>query len=219
MLLLCLYFTFPVFAQDHSMGYHKKFDNAENWTKIFDDPERDKWQKPAEVIKALKLKPEDKVADLGAGTGYFSFRIAKEYPKVTVYAVDVEPDMVKYVKKKAGENAVANVIALQTPSDELVLPEKVNLVLIVDTYHHIDHRINYFKKLQEKLLPRGRIAIIDYTPSSPMGPPAEHRISKEKVQSELKDAGYELVEDLDLLPNQHFLLFDVRPTSATSMPH
>lgn len=192
-----------------SPGYHKKFDNPEDWAKVWDNPERDKWQKPQEVITALKIKPEDRVADIGAGTGYFTFRIARSYPKVTIYAADVEPDMIKYLKEKAKQGSFANVVAVEIPAREPLLPEKVNLVIVVNTYHHIDDRIQYFKKLKDSLLPDGRLAIVDFTEASPMGPPAEHRISKDKVKAELDEAGYDLSEELDLLPNQHFLIFQL----------
>jgi ubiquinone/menaquinone biosynthesis C-methylase UbiE len=203
----------PVDSDRHasSSGYHKKFNDAGEWAKKFDDPERDKWQKPQEVIRALKINAEDKIADLGAGTGYFAFRIARECPKAIIYAADVEPDMVRYLKKKSREQKLDNVVAVETPANELVLPAKVNLVIVVDTYHHIDDRVSYFKKLKELLLPGGRLAIVDFTKASPMGPPVEHRIGKEKVTAELGESGFDLNDDLDLLPNQHFLIFRIKP--------
>jgi len=101
-------------------------------------------------------------------------------------------------------------MAVETPAAELVLPAKINLVIIVNTYHHIDDRIRYFKKLKDLLLPGGRLAIVDFTKASTMGPPVEHRISKDQVEAELNEAGFDLSEDLDLLPNQHFLVFKVK---------
>src|SRR5262252_498858 len=81
--------------------HQHSFGDAEKWAHVFDDPERDAWQKPHEVIKALALKPDAAVADLGAGTGYFSARLANMFPKATVYAVDLEPDMAKYLGERA----------------------------------------------------------------------------------------------------------------------
>ena len=191
-------------------GYHKSFDGAEKWSKKFDDPARDKWQLPTETIKALNISSSDKLVDLGAGTGYFSLRIAKEYPGVTVYAADVEPDMIEFLKRQTEQKALANHIPLKIGTDSIELPSKVNLVLVVDTYHHIDNRSAYFGALKSQLLPNGRVAIIDFTAQSPEGPPPAHRISKEELSAEMKEAGYTMDSDIALLPYQYFVTF--KPT-------
>jgi FkbM family methyltransferase len=188
-------------------GYHHRFDHAEKWVKKFDNPARDKWQKPDAVIAALNIAPTDKIADIGAGTGYFSLRIAKTYPTATVYAADVEPSMVEYLKKQAKNKSLPNHKAVKVAARKADLPAKVNLVLIVDTYHHIDNRIAYFEALKKQLLPDARVAIIDFTAESPEGPPPEHRMSKAEVQDEMKQAGFSLDQDTVLLPYQYFLTF------------
>ncbi|MBU6452112.1 MAG: methyltransferase domain-containing protein [Cyanobacteria bacterium REEB67] len=187
-------------------GYHRRFDDAEKWVKKFDDPARLIWQKPEDVIEALKIQAGDKVADVGAGTGYFSLRIAKDYPSVTVYAADIEPSMIAYLKKQAKAKALPNHKALKIDAHRATLPE-VDLVLVVDTYHHIDNRISYFADLKKRLSPKGRVAIIDFTAESPEGPPPEHRLKKESVVVEMNKAGYSLDQDLALLPYQYFLIF------------
>lgn len=188
-------------------GFHRNFDDAEKWSKKFDDPARDKWQKPDEVIKALKIGPTDKIADIGAGTGYFSLRIAETYPAATVYAADVAPGMVEYLKRQTAKKSLANHKPVTIPADKPELPGLVDVVLIVDTYHHIDDRITYFEALRKQLLPNGRVAIIDFTAESPEGPPAEYRMSKDRVQDEMRKAGYALDQDMQLLPYQYFLIF------------
>jgi cyclopropane fatty-acyl-phospholipid synthase-like methyltransferase len=86
---------------DHSdRGYQHSFGHAETWAKEFDDPARDAWQKPAEVLDALHLMPTTRVADLGAGTGYFSAQIAKRIPEGKLFAVDIEPDMLRYLEQR-----------------------------------------------------------------------------------------------------------------------
>jgi ubiquinone/menaquinone biosynthesis C-methylase UbiE len=187
-------------------GYHRRFDDAEKWVKKFDDPSRQNWQKPEAVIAAMKIHNDDKVADIGAGTGYFSLRIAKDYPAVTVYAADIEPDMIAYLKKQASRQALTNHKALKISPDRAALP-RVNLVLVVDTYHHINDRVSYFADLKKKLSPGGRLAIIDFTAESPEGPPPAHRVKKESVEAEMTAAGYSLDQDLALLPYQYFLIF------------
>ena len=183
------------------------FADAERWTRVFDDPKRDAWQKPQEVIEALALKPNAVVADIGAGTGYFTVRLARALPRGKVYAVDLEPDMVKHLAARAKREHLANVVAVQAAMDDARLPEKVDLALFVDTYHHIDDRRGYFAKLKESLKPGGRVAIIDFTLDSETGPPPRARVAPERVKSELAAAGYKLADEPAFLENQYFLVF------------
>jgi ubiquinone/menaquinone biosynthesis C-methylase UbiE len=194
-------------TKGYSHGMSKDFKNAEEWVKVFNDPARDVWQKPDEVVEALNVQPNDVVADIGAGTGYFSFRIAKKQTAAKIYAADIQPDMIEFLKKEGTTQECANVVPLLIPNSKVKFPEPVNLALIVDTFHHIDERINYFRSLKKTLAKDSRVAVIDYKESSPIGPPVEHRISKEEVIAELNAAGYKLTEDKDLLPNQYFLIF------------
>lgn len=188
-------------------GYHKSFHGAEKWVKKFDDPARDKWQMPMETIKALNIGATDKIVDIGAGTGYFSLRIAKDYPGVTVYAADVEPSMIEYLKEQTEKRSLPNHIPTKIETNSVKLPDKVDLVLVVDTYHHIDNRPAYFGALKSQLIRNGRVAIIDFTAESPEGPPPGHRISKEELRAEMKEAGYVLDSDIALLPYQYFMTF------------
>jgi tRNA G46 methylase TrmB len=93
--------------------HHHDFKGAEHWAKVFDDPARDAWQKPHEVIGALALAPDAAVADIGAGTGYFAVRLAHMTPKGRVYAVDIEPDMVRHLRERAAKSGLANLEAVQ----------------------------------------------------------------------------------------------------------
>ena len=120
--------------------HQHSFSGADGWAKVFDDPERDRWQKPHEVIMALKLASNSVVADIGAGTGYFSARLAHMTPGGRVYAVDLEPDMVKYLGERAKRDGLKNLVAVQAKPDSPALPDKVDRILLVDTYHHISER-------------------------------------------------------------------------------
>jgi ubiquinone/menaquinone biosynthesis C-methylase UbiE len=175
--------------------------------KTFDDPEREKWQQPEKVILALAIKPDQAIADIGAGTGYFAFRIAAAEPKCKIYAADIEQEMIDYMSKIATKKKVCNLIPTLISANSPNLPEKIDLVIVVDTYHHIDNRTKYFSQLRQLLRPGGRIAIIDFTAESPVGPPKQHRISKEEVIKELSLAGLKLDQDLKILPNQYFVIF------------
>ncbi len=205
--ILLLVLATPALAQAPHSHQHS-FGDADKWAKVFDDPERDAWQKPHEVIEALALKPDAAVADLGAGTGYFAMRLAHMVSKGRVYGVDLEPDMVKYLAERAKKEGVKNLSAVQgTPSDAK-LPAKVDLVLLVDVYHHIGKREAYFGKLAAALKPGGRVAIIDFNASSKVGPPVRERMTAEQVQAEMGKAAYRLAAHHDFLPNQYFLVFE-----------
>jgi predicted methyltransferase len=190
--------------------HRHSFGDAEKWAHVFDDPERDAWQQPHEVIRALALKPDAAVADLGAGTGYFAARLANMLPKGTVYAVDIEPGMVKYLGERAQREKLANLKPVSgTPGDPR-LPAKVDLVLLVDVYHHIEARERYFRALAASLKPGGRVAVIDFRLDSPSGPPKSARVAPERVKAELASAGYALAEEHGFLPRQYFLVFSRR---------
>jgi len=206
-LLACLSIRIgPSSAQSPHTHQHS-FSDAQQWSKYFDDPKRDEWQKPHEIIQALGLAPNSVVADIGSGTGYFSVRLAHFVPKGHVYGVDTEADMVKYLADRIKRDGLSNVTSLTGKPDDPQLPAKVDLVLMVDVFHHISNRDQYFKKLKNYLKPGGRLALIDFTETSPMGPPPAERISAAHVKSELMQAGYELAMEYTFLPNQFFLIF------------
>ena len=148
------------------------------------------------------------VADIGAGTGYFAVRLANMVPGGRVYGVDVEPDMVKYLAERAKREQRANLVAIAGAPDDPRLPEKVDLALLVDVFHHIDERSRYFRKLRASLKPGGRVAIIDFKPDSPEGPPPAARIAAARVIAELQAAGYALTQEHRFLPYQYFLVFE-----------
>jgi SAM-dependent methyltransferase len=197
-------------AMHDGSGMHHRFDDPAEWAARFDDPARDAWQKPDEVIRALALPENAKVADVGAGTGYFSVRLGRAVPKGVVYGVDIEPKMAEYLEARAKKDGLANVKGVVAAMDDARLPEPVDLVLVVDTYHHIDARPAYFKKLASKLAPGGKVAIIDFRRGQPMGPPEEHRIPADQVKAEMAEAGYVVAAEHAFLPNQHFVVFGLR---------
>jgi predicted methyltransferase len=196
----------PAFGQTPHTHQHQ-FKDAEKWAHVFDDPKRDEWQKPHQVIQTLELAPDAVVADVGAGTGYFSVRLATMLPKGKIYAVDVEPDMVKHLAERAKREGWKNMQAVQGTPGDARLPEKADLIFFVDVHHHIDQREQYFRKLRASLKPGGRVAIIDFRLESREGPPKAARVAPEKVKAELKAAGYSLAEEHGFLPNQYFLIF------------
>ena len=200
----------PASAQSPHSHRHS-FGDAQKWARVFDDPEREAWQKPGEVIRALALAPEAIVADIGAGTGYFAVRLARQIPAGKVYGVDSEPAMVKYLAERAQRESLANIVASHGAPGDPQLAERADLILLVDVYHHVEDRKRYFERLRASLRPGGRVAIIDFRMDSPKGPPRSARIEPARVKAELQDAGYRLAEEHGFLPYQYFLVF--RPAS------
>jgi ubiquinone/menaquinone biosynthesis C-methylase UbiE len=184
-----------------------RFDNPEQYAKSFDDPARDEWQMPERVIETLALAPGQVVADIGAGTGYFTVRLARAAARPKVYAVDIEKSMVEYVQQRAAKEGLTNIFAVQSRADGASLPEPVDVVLIVDTYHHIPNRPAFFRELRKSMKPSGRLAIIDFRKGAPSGPPEQFRFTPDQITEELKQAGFTLQAQHDFLPRQLFLVY------------
>lgn len=193
----------------------REFDPQRDLARL-ESPERNQWQQPEEVLRRLNLAPGMKIADIGAGTGYFSVRLARHETSPLVYAVDRAPGMVAFLRERASKEKLDRLRAVQGGEDSPNLPEPVDLVLVVNTYHHIGDRIGYFQRLKSSLRPQARIVIIDWKKESPLGPPAEHRFSPDQIHREMGQAGYRLRERHDFLAYQHFLVFDRIPEPQAS---
>jgi cyclopropane fatty-acyl-phospholipid synthase-like methyltransferase len=191
----------------HHGAMPHRFEDANAWAQDFEDPARDAWQKPEEVIAALALPPDAKAADIGSATGYFAVRLARALPQGHVYGVDIEADMARYLTERARREGLGNLTAVLGEPADPKLPEPVDLVLVVNTYHHISERTAYFRKLRGSLTPRGRVAIIDVRKGQPKGPPEQYRLEPAQVRQELEAAGYRFAGEHGFLPNQYFLLF------------
>lgn len=174
--------------------------SAEEYAKILEDPSRDAWQKPHDVIMALQLKPTEVIADIGAGSGYFTRRFAHHAAKV--YAVDISTEL---LAKTTGEK-IETILA--TPDDPKLPAASVDTIFICDVLHHIDHREAYYKKLAAALKPGGRIVIVDFHKRDlPVGPPVSMKLSEEQVRAELAAAGFQQAARHAFLPHQYFLEF------------
>jgi len=126
--------------------------------------------------------------------------------------------MVKYLQERVAAEGLRNVIPVQAAADQPHLPAAVDVILIVNAYHHIGDRAAYFRKLASAIKPGGRVAIIDFRPDSPVGPPKEFRFPPEQFTSEMEKAGYELVEEHTFLPRQYFFVFTVAGEVADGSP-
>lgn len=197
---------------DHGNEAKRAFRNVEEFAAKFDDPSRDEWQKPDEIFEFIALKPGDKFADIGAGTGYFSIRAAKRLKTGLVYAIDSEPEMLKYIEKRAAAAGLSNIRPYRIDAKRNTLPEPVNVIMLVNTYHHIDDRKTYFTELKRWLAQDGKLVIIEGTPGTPMEPPEQLQVPLDQIVSELATAGYELAAESNALPYQSLQLF--KPTAA-----
>jgi cyclopropane fatty-acyl-phospholipid synthase-like methyltransferase len=196
----------PHSAEQHA---HHGFDDPAAFAQRLESPEREAWQKPDEVIASFQLPRDATVAEIGAGTGYFAVRLARRFDEGTVIALDAEPKMVAHLRRRAADLGLTNLDArLAGQPDSHPLPERVDLLLCVDAYHHIPNRIAYFAAYARNLKRGGRLVVIDRASGAPDGPPAELRLSPGIVERELAQAGYALVGTLDmLLPYQFYLVF------------
>lgn len=194
----------------HEATSQHSFADVERWTTVFDQPGRDQWQKPDQVVTALTIRPGMVVADLGAGTGYFLAYLSRAVgPQGTVLAVDTEANLVDHMRARAAKEGFSNVVPVLAANDDAHLPARgVDRILILDTYHHIGDRLNYFERLRAALKPEARIVIVDWHKRQlPEGPPVEHKLAREQVIEEMRMAGYQLAGENDQLPYQYVLIF------------
>ncbi|HEV8324933.1 MAG TPA: class I SAM-dependent methyltransferase [Myxococcota bacterium] len=186
---------------------HRFTDPAE-WSKRWDDPARDAWQRPADVIAAMGLSPGMTVADVGAGTGYFEPHLSRAVGGGgKVLALDIEPEMVRWVHDRAAREALANVEARLVAADDPGLaPASVHRVLVVDTWHHIAAREAYARKLAAALAPGGAVFVVDFTLDTDKGPPRAERVAPDKVVAELRAAGLAAEVLAESLPDQYVVV-------------
>ncbi len=192
---------------------HRRPADIQEYLSHLDRPERDEYQQPAKVIEALGVEPGMAIADLGSGSGYFTRRFVQALAgDGTIYAIDVEQEMLDYVQASLKEQAGASVVKLRLakPDDPGLPPASVDLVFVCNVFHHLENRPAYFEKLKQALRPAGRIAIIDFYHdhrSGDVGFPRRHLVPRETVLSELTQAGFHLLNEHDFLKRQYFLEF------------
>lgn len=192
---------------------HHRFHDAERWAKIFESPKRDAWQRPDALVAALGLRPGDRVADIGAATGYLTVRLARAVPQGKVYGFDIEPDMVRYLAARATREKLGNLTALAAAKDAIRSPEPLDLVFTCNTYHHLPDRVAYFKRLAAQLKPGGRVAVVDFKMGPlPVGPPERERVPLPTLHAELTAAGFVKVShDVTTLPHQYIAIYRKAP--------
>ena len=175
-----------------------------------EDPKRDAYQKPHEVLAALDLKPGEVVADIGAGSGYFTFPLARHVGETgKVYAIDVSPDMVLHINRRIRDFGVTNVVSiLADPDDPLLTDQSVNRFFFCDSWHHIENQAKYMALMKRMLKPRGEIVMIDFHKKDlPVGPPLRMKIARADLIKQMEKNGFRLTKEHTFLPYQYFLVF------------
>lgn len=213
-LLLCLWLglLLPGLSQDH---HSHDFSSIDRWIERFEDPAREEWQRPDMVVELLGLRPGQNVADIGAGTGYFTRRLAKKVsPGGFAVAVEIEPGFFPYIQKRAREASQANILTQPAePNNPWLAPQAFDLIFLCNTLHHIDHRAEYYAWLRRALRPEGRVVVVDFFKDMdiPVGPRPEMRLAPGALRMELEAAGFSVSVDAESLPYQYILT--ARPRS------
>jgi ubiquinone/menaquinone biosynthesis C-methylase UbiE len=186
----------------HVMGHQ-----AADW---LERPERDEEEHTEKLVEQLKVKRGDAIADIGAGTGYFSWRLARKAgPRGTVFAVDIQPEMLDLLTNKMAEAGVTNVKpVLGTITDPKLTANSVDLALMVDVYHEFDHPWEMMQAITRALKPGGRVVFVEFRGEDPAVPiKLLHKMTEAQVKKEMSALPLEWVETIGVLPRQHIIIF------------
>lgn len=193
---------------EHQM--HRVHRDPKAYIGMLEDPQRDAYQKPHEVLTALGIKQGEMIADIGAGSGYFTFRLAHHAGENgKVYAVDVNPDMILHLNRRIRELKARNVVSILAAADDPLLSDhSVNRFFFCDSWHHIRAQTKYLSLVRKMLKPGGEVIMIDFHKrKQPVGPPLPMRIAREDLLQQMESNGFHLKQEHTFLPYQYFLVF------------
>ena len=210
--------AFAAYQQDTRFRTMARGRWIEQYIGMLEREERAEFQKPDAVMKALDFAPGERVADVGAGSGYFTVRVAGAVgPTGSVLATDINQEMLDYLDQRLRDGDIDNVEVQRVPADDPSLPAgAIDTILMVDVFHHIADRVAYAEKLRAGLAPGGRLVVIDYIPRSweerPWGPPPEEHLPAATLVADLTAAGWKVRQEFDFLPEQYFIVFGMTET-------
>lgn len=193
---------------------HRLHKDPAAYIAALEDPGRDAYQKPQEVMQALAIRPGEVIADIGAGSGYFSLRLAHHVgPEGRVYAVDVSADMILHLNRRIRDAGLLNIASVLAPPDDPLLPQPVDRFLFVDVWHHVEDQAGYLARMRKLLKPGGQVVMIDFHKKDlPVGPPVEMKVAREDLVRQMEQQGFTLLREHTFLPYQYFLVFQLAGT-------
>jgi len=203
----------PIDCPLHKLGvdpmHLRPFDDVEKYIAFLEKPERAVWQKPDDVVAALGLKGSETLIDVGAGSGYFTFRFAKALPQGKVIAVDTEAEMIRHIHHKVTSENIQNVQAVLIKPEDPQVTKDVDWVFICDVLHHVPDQPVWLRKISSAMKSGAKLAIIEFKEGKlPEGPPESAKIPRAQLVSLAKAAGLKLDgEKNEILPYQVFLVF------------
>jgi len=199
----------PLRKQGINLHDLKPFKEVQKYIEFLERKDREIWQKPDAVIKELSLKGTEKIADVGAGSGYFTFRLSKELPKGKVYAIDIEPEMIRHIHHKTVLKKIQNIEVIFSTPDNPNIPKDVDLVFICDVLHHVKNKGDWLKAVFSQMKNDSKLVLIEFKEGKlPEGPPEDIKIPLEKMISITTNAGFiNLKQNDELLPYQYYLEF------------
>jgi len=192
---------------------HRLHQDSKAYIAMLEDPARDAYQKPHEVLMSLGLKEGETIADIGAGSGYFAFRFSHHVGENgRVYAVDINPDMIVYMNRRIRDLKLKNMVTvLSAPDDPLLMDGSIDRFFICEAWHHIQNQTQYLTLMKKMLKPGGQVIMIDFQKKDlPVGPPNEMKIAREDVIKQMQAAGFNLEKENSFLPYYYFLVFAVK---------
>jgi len=190
-------------------NHSKPFEHTDKYIDFLERKDRIKWQKLDAIIEELDLKGDEIIADVGAGSGYFSFPFASTVPQGKVYAIDIEPEMIRYVHHKAMMNDIKNIEVILAEPDDPKVPADSDIVFICDVLHHVEHKLLWLKKIYSEMKKGAKLILIEFKEGDlPEGPPEQIKISQNEIIAKVSRAGFiRISTDNKLLPYQTFLIF------------
>jgi arsenite methyltransferase len=213
-LLTLILLPLAAYAQDAVKRDQHQMRGLHNDPKAYigslEDPKRDAYQKPQEVLAALDLRQGEIIADIGAGSGYFTFRLARQVSeRGMIYAVDVSPDMIVHINRRIRDHKVANVVSILAEPDDPLLPvASLDRFFFCDSWHHIENQTKYLSLMKKMLKPNGEVVMIDFHKKElPIGPPMQMKIAREDLIKQMEKNGFQLAKEHTFLPYQYFLVF------------
>ena len=175
----------PLRKQGVKVGHLEPFEDTEKYIAFLERKDRSSWQKPEAVIEKMNLKRNEIIADVGAGSGYFTFRFSSMLLEGKVYAIDVKPEMLRHIHHRTMSNRINNIEIILAAHDDPKVPQDSDIVFICDVLHHVKERTTWIKKLHSEMKSESKLVVVEFKEGSlPEGPPEQIKISREEIISE-----------------------------------